>query len=96
MKKRTFEFLTDIWDEAGYNLRLLLGKPSPMKRLIVVLALGCALSIFFIYTLVSSIYNIGVQDAKKEFMELRHIEGVKLQPENESINLLNQKEDEYE
>jgi len=58
--------------------------------------LGGTLSIFFIYTLVSSIYNIGVQDAKKEFMELQHIERLKLQSESESINMLNQIEDEYE
>jgi len=96
MKKKIFEFLTSVWDAAEYRLRLLCGKPSPMKRFIVVLILGGALSLFFIYTLVSSIYNIGVQDAKKEFMELQHIEGVKLQSENESINILNQKENEYE
>ena len=96
MKKEIFEFLTNVWGEIEYSLRLLCGKPSPVKRFIAVLVLGGTLSIFFIYTLVSSIYNIGVQDAKKEFMELQHIERLKLQSESESMNMLNHIEDEYE
>jgi hypothetical protein len=49
-----------------------------------------------IYFVVSFIYNIGKRDTKKEFIELQHIKSIELQNHNNSINILNQKEYEYE
>jgi len=95
MKKKIREFLINAYDEIEYRIRLLCGKSSPMKQFIIVVIIGSLLGIGYLYTLVSSIYNIGKQDAKKEFMELQHIERIKLQSEKDSINILNQKEDEY-
>ncbi len=96
MRNKIKDFLTNIWDEITYGLRCVCGKPTPMKRFVFVLIIGGALSIGYIYMLASSIYNIGKRDAEKEFMELQHIERLKLQSENDSINILNQQEYEYE
>ena len=96
MRNKMVEFLVAAWDEITYGLRCACGKPTPMKRLIIVLIIGGLLSIAYIYTLVSSIYDIGKQDAETEFMELQHIEVLKLQSENDSINILNEIEYEYE
>jgi hypothetical protein len=96
MKEKIKDFLINVRDEITYNLKCICGQPTPMKRFIIVLIIGGTLSIAFIYTLVSSIYNIGKCDAKKEFMELQHIETLKLQHKQDSINILIQKEYEYE
>jgi hypothetical protein len=97
MRKKIKDFLINAWDEIEYRLRLLCGKPTPMKRFVIVLIIGGALAVVHIYFVVSSIYNMGVSDAKKQFIELQHIETLKLQQtKNDSINILNQKEYEYE
>lgn len=96
MRGKIKEFLIDAWDEITYSLKCACGRPTRMKRFIIVSVIGGALSIAYIYMLVSSIYNIGKQDAEKEFMELQHIERLKLQSEKDSINNLIQKEYEYE
>jgi hypothetical protein len=88
------ERLSGFLDWIEYGLRRLYGKPTLMKQFIIVLILGSLLSVFSIYTLVRSIYNIGKNDAEREFLEIRHIETLKLQ--KDSINILNQKEYEYE
>ena len=62
-------FLKDTADEIAYSIRTLCGKPSPMKRFVFVLIISGVLSVFFIYTLVSSIYNIGRNDARKELLD---------------------------
>jgi hypothetical protein len=94
LRTKIKEFLTNAWDEIGYRLRLLCGKPTPMKRFVIVLIIGGILTVVNIYFVVSSIYNMGVSDAKKQFLEVQHIETLKLQ--KDSINILNQKEYEYE
>ena len=86
MRGKIKEFMIDAWDEITYSLRCACGRPTRMKRFIIVSVIGGALSIAYIYMLVSSIYNIGKQDAEKEFMELQHIERLKLQSEKDSIN----------
>ncbi|GHT41995.1 hypothetical protein FACS189437_09560 [Bacteroidia bacterium] len=97
MRKKIKEFLINAWDEIEYRLRLLCGKPTPMKRFVMVLIIGGALALANIYFVVSSIYNMGVNDAKKQFLEVQHIETLKLQQsKKDSINILNQKEYEYE
>ena len=90
------DILINGWEEITYSLRDLCGRPTPMKRFIAVLIIGGIFSIVSIYTLVSSIYNIGKHDAQKEFMKLQHIETLKLQPKQDSINILNSKDYEYE
>ena len=80
------EFLVNVWDEVEYCLRLMCGKPTPMKRFIVVLIIGGALAVANIYFVVSSIYNIGKRDAEKEFLQLQHIETPELQYLKDSIN----------
>jgi len=92
MKKKIIDFLSNVWDEIDYRLRLLCGKPTPMKRFIVVLIFGTILSVGYFYTIISSIYRMGKREAEKELMELQHIEGLKLQHENDSINIFNQEE----
>lgn len=96
IKTKIRKLLSDFMDWIEYGLRRLYGKPTMMKQFIIVLILGSSLSIFSIYTLVRSIYNIGKNDAKEEFMELQHIKSLELQKRNDSINILNQKKYEYE
>ncbi|GHT11675.1 hypothetical protein FACS189426_13900 [Bacteroidia bacterium] len=79
MRKKIKEFLINAWDEIEYRLRLLCGRPTPMKRFMMVLIIGGALAVANIYFVVSSIYNMGVSDAKKQFLEVQHIETLKLQ-----------------
>jgi hypothetical protein len=95
MKKKIREFLINAWEEIEYRLQLLCGKPTPMKRFVMVLIIGGALAVANIYFVVSSIYNMGVSDAKKQFLEMQHIETLKLQQsKNDSINSI--KNEEYE
>jgi len=79
------ERLSGLVDWMEYKLRRLYGKPSLMKQFIIVLILGSSLGIFSAYTMIRSIYNIGRMDAKKEFMELQHINPLELQKRNDSI-----------
>jgi hypothetical protein len=79
------EFLMNARDETGYRLRMLCGKPSPMKRFIIVLVAGGALAAANIYFVVSGIYNMGKSDAEHAFLELRHIEPPELPHKNDSI-----------
>ena len=79
----------NIKGEIETRLKRLCGKPSPIKRLIVVLVFGILMAAANIYYVVSSIYAIGKNSAKKEFLEIEHIEGLKIQG-NDSINLIKQ------
>ena len=85
MKEKINSFLINLCSEIEYGLRRMCGKPSPMKRFIVVLVISIALSILYIYIIVSSIYNMGKHDAEIRFMELQHIERLKLQQKQDSI-----------
>ncbi|MDR1895417.1 MAG: TraL conjugative transposon family protein [Prevotellaceae bacterium] len=97
MKTNIGNHLADIWGELCYGLRWLCGKPSPLKRLITVLVLAVGLGGANIYLVVSSIYNMGKNDARKAFLELQHIESLELPQKNDSINYkLKSKEYEYE
>ena len=79
------ERLTDCMDWTEYCLRRLYGRPSMMKQFIIVLFLGSVLSVFSIYSIVSSIYNMGRSDAQKEFMEIKHAGHLELHSANDSI-----------
>jgi len=59
-----------------------------MKRFIVISILGILFCIGYFYSIISSIYNTGKQDAKKEFLEFMHIEGLKLQQKQDSVDII--------
>jgi hypothetical protein len=88
MKTTITNHLTDIWDELGYGLRRLCGKPSPLKRLITVLVLAVGLGGTNIYLIVSSIYSIGKRDTEKKYLEIEHIKQLELQQKSDSIHQL--------
>jgi hypothetical protein len=94
MKKKIGNFWETARSEIEYRLRRICGRPSPLKRFVTVLILGSVLAIANLYLVISSIYNIGKRDAEQEFMQLQHIETLKLQ--SDSINIQNQKAYEYE
>ena len=85
MKEKIKNSLINAWDEFTYGIRQLCGKPTPLKRFVIVLVISGILSIAYICILVSSIYNIGKRDGEKRFMELQHIETLKLQQKQDSI-----------
>jgi len=87
MKEKIIDFLTNSWDEITYNLKCLCGEPTPLKRFVIVLIIGGILSIAYVYMLVSSIYNIGKRDAQREFIELQHIERLKLHESNYKLQI---------
>ena len=67
------KLLKNVTGELSWGVRRLCGKPSPMKRFVMVLIIGGALGTAFLYTFVDAIYSIAKNDAKKEFLELEHI-----------------------
>ena len=77
------------------RLRQICGKPSPTKRLILVLVVCVKLAAINIYFLFSSVYSIGKNDAQKELLQIEHIEGLQIQ-QNDSINRLKQRLYEFE
>jgi hypothetical protein len=89
LKSNIKKFLYKVWDRIDDGLRRICGRPTPMKRFLTVLCIGSALAVANIYFVVSSIYNMGKRDAEMKFLELQHLETVKLK--NDSINFLNQK-----
>jgi len=74
------ERMSDWMDWMEEGMRRLYGKPSMMKQFVIVLILGSALSVFSIYSIVSSIYNMGRSSAQKEFMEIKHAGHLELYP----------------
>jgi len=82
--------------KAESRLRQICGKPSPTKRLVMVLVVCVVFAAANIYFVVSSIYAIGKSNAKKEFLQIEHIESIKAPTNNkDSINFLNQIINEY-
>jgi hypothetical protein len=94
IKVKIMNLLHNLWERVDYGIRWACYGISPAGRLIIILTFFLLYGILAIYVTVSSIYLIGKQDAKREFLELQHIESLKLQ--NDSINILNQKQYEYE
>jgi hypothetical protein len=84
LKMRLKEFFGDLRDNFRCGLHAVCGKPSPVKRLVIVLIIGGALSIVSVCTLVSSIYNIGKRDA--ELIHIEHIKQLELRLSGDSIN----------
>jgi len=95
MKTTTGKFLTNVSDEISHHLRLVCGKPSPMKRFIAVLIVGGALAVGYIYFVFTGLYNIAKNDTEeKEFLRLQHIEMMKLELKKEGYQIL--KQDDYD
>ena len=80
------EWLSDTMDWMEDCLRRLYGKPSMMKQFVIVLILGSALSVFSIYSIVTSIYSMGRTDAQKEFMEIKHAGHLELPHSSDTID----------
>jgi hypothetical protein len=93
MKTKIMDLLHRLWERIDYGIRWVCYGISPAGRLIIILTFFLLYGILAVCVTVSSIYNMGKSDAEKEFIELQHIETLKLQ--NDSINILNQKEYEY-
>ncbi|KAA6323372.1 hypothetical protein EZS27_027182 [termite gut metagenome] len=91
MKEFAQELFYCIWKLISYRLRLVCGKPSPMKRFIFVLGCCTVLGIVSIYMTVHSIHSIGKSDTRKELIETGHIAPLQVAPANDSIHLLKQK-----
>jgi hypothetical protein len=92
--KELKEFLGDIREDFNSGLRAVCGRPSPVKRLVIVLIIGGALSVVSVCTLVKAIYNIGKRDA--ELIHIEHIKQLELKRSNDSINAIKSYRDEYE
>ena len=88
MKQKINEFMLEIEN----RLKHLCGRPSPAKRLVVVLAVCAVLAAVNIWFVVGSIYSIGKNDAQKELIKLQHIETLELH-KNDSINILKNQKD---
>ena len=84
MKTKITEFLTPAWHNTDSRIRQLCGRPSPAKRLVMVLVICAALAVINVYFLFSSVYNIGKNDAHKELIKIEHIERLNLKG-NDSI-----------
>jgi len=94
MQLKIKEFIKGATDEILFSIRCLCGKPSPMKRLIMVVVAGSVMGIVSICILVSSVYHIGYTNAQKEIPEINFIRQFHLK--NDSINLLKQQLHDYE
>jgi hypothetical protein len=96
--KKVKQWITGLQDWIDCGINRICYSMSPLARLLSVLVVGLVCGIAFLYMMIASIYNIGKRDAEKEFLQLQHIESLELQPKvkNDSINILNQKEYEYE
>jgi hypothetical protein len=94
MKMKIFEFLSDAMGEITFGLKQLCGRPSPMKRFIIVAVAGSVMGIASVCILVSSVYQMGHSNAQKEIPIMNEIRQLHLK--NDSINLLKQKLYEYE
>jgi len=94
MKTKILEVLTPALYKTEHRLRQLCGRPSPAKRLVMVLVVCAVFAVINVYFLFSSVYNIGKNDAKKELLQMEHIEGLKI-PKKDSINFKQMYQYEY-
>jgi hypothetical protein len=94
LKMRLKDFFGDLRDDFICGLHAVCGKPSPVKRLVIVLIIGGALSVVSVCTLVRSIYNIGKRDA--ELIYIEHIKHLELKRSGDSINSIKNKDYEYD
>jgi hypothetical protein len=77
------ETVNDLRDDFNSGVRALCGRPSPAKRLVIVLVIGCVLSVASVSALVKAIYSIGKRDA--ELLYIEHIKQLELKCSGDSI-----------
>lgn len=86
------EWISELRYSIEDSLRRFCGEITPEKRLIGILTIILIAGVANIYLLVKSIYNIGKDDAKKELIEIRHIQAIDLglnkndSVDNQSLN----------
>jgi hypothetical protein len=85
VKTKIRDFMSSAWGEIEYGLRTLCGKPSPVKRLITVLIISGALTVIYLYFIVSSVCRIKQPDVKDDFLHLQHIESLEWRQRQDSI-----------
>jgi len=85
MKKKINEFHLKVGHEIQQRLKRLCGRPSPKKRLVVVLLVCVIFATVNIWFLVSAICGIGKNDAEMELIKLQHIETLELQKRNKEV-----------
>lgn len=91
---KIIEFLKNVSGEITFSIRCLCGKPSPVKRFIIVAVVGIIMGIASVSMLVSSVYRIGYTNAQKEIPAINTVRQLNLK--SDSINLLKQQIYEYE
>jgi hypothetical protein len=91
---KIIEFMRDAMGEIAFGLKQLCGRPSPVKRFIIVAVAGAAMGIASVCVLVTSVYNLGHANAQKEIPNLNTVR--QLNMKTDSITILKQKLYEYE
>ncbi|MDD4109050.1 MAG: TraL conjugative transposon family protein [Prolixibacteraceae bacterium] len=86
------KYIKHIFKEIGYSisdfLRRICGGLSPDARITIILSMLLIFTIGNIYFTVSTIYNWGHEDGKKEIPEIQHIDGLEIMGgKNDTINL---------
>lgn len=84
-----------IFKEIGYSindfLRRMCGSLSEDARIVVILSMLFIFTIGNIYFTISTIYNWGREDARKEIPEVRHIDGLDIMDSGirkDTVNLI--------
>jgi hypothetical protein len=95
MKSTLKETLKNAMGELQYGLRVLCGKPSPLKRIIAICILSCVLGIGYIHLIWRGVTGLSRYDAQQQYIEIQHIEPINgdTQASMDSIN--NIKKDLY-
>lgn len=86
------KYIKHIFKEIGYSvssfLRRICGGLSPDARITVILSMLLIFTIGNIYFTVSTIYNWGHEDGKKEIPEIQHIDGLEIMGgKSDTINI---------
>lgn len=89
------KYLRHIFKETGYSindfLRRICGGLSPDARLMVILSMLLIFTVGNLYFTISTIYNRGRKDGKKEMPEIQHIDGLDILNSgvrNDTMNLI--------
>lgn len=86
------KYIKHIFKEIGYSisdfLRRICGGLSPDARITVILSMLFLFTIGNIYFTVSTIYNWGREDGKREIPEIQHIDGLDIMGgKSDTINI---------
>lgn len=94
--------MKNIIKELGYSiedfLKRICGEITPDKRLTVILVMLLVFTVANIYFTVSSIYNWGKENARKEQLQIEHIRRLELRKDsiNNELNEFNYEQRERE